>query len=206
MTESLRDATFESVAPSGVRAEIINAIADMALAARAGTLLRAYQRDWAWVDQENYRDLVDADTFNAAFHDIEREFDKLAEILAQGSGPSMAPTWQQLVTLADGAHEVTLSHNLGTTDLLVDLQAGVKISAEVRARGGAPAPLTAAAAAAAAQQLLWTSLGQGFVYAFVLLDEDRITLGRANIDLDGVPYLNFFTGELTLRVRAWKLG
>jgi len=205
MTEIVGKASFESVAPGGVRAEIINAIADMALAARAGTLLRAYQREWAWVDQENYRDLVDADTFNAAFHDIEREFDKLAEILAQGSGPSMAPTWQQVVTLAEGAQEVTLSHSLGTTDLLVDLQAGVKVAADVRARG-LPAPLSSITDTPVSQQLFWTNLGLGFIYGFVLIDDDRITLGRASLDVGGVPYLNFFTGELTLRVRAWKLG
>ncbi len=205
MAEIIEKASFESVAPSGVRAEIINAIADMALAARAGTLLRAYRREWAWVDQENYRDLVDADTFNAAFHDIEREFDKLAETLAQGSGPSMAPTWQQVVTLAEGAQEVTLSHNLGTTDLLVDLQAGVKVAAAVRARG-LPAPLSSIADAPVSQQLFWTNLGLGFIYGFVLMDDDRITLGRASLHAGAAPYLNFFTGELTLRARAWKLG
>jgi hypothetical protein len=205
MPESLPGTAFESVAPSGVRAEIINAIADMALAARAGTLLRAYQREWAWVDQENYRDLVDADTFNAAFHDIEREFDKLAEILAQGSGPNMAPTWEQVVTLADGANEVTLAHSLGTTDLLVDLQAGLTVSVERRAQG-LVAPLASIADAAPGQQLFWTDLGLGFIYGFVLIDDDRITLGRASLDVSGVPYVDLFTGELTLRVRAWKLG
>jgi hypothetical protein len=206
MTSSLQKASFESVAPSGVRAEIINAIADMALAARAGTLLRAYQREWTWVDQENYRDLVDADTFNAAFHDIEREFDKLAESLAQGAGPSMAPTWQQVVTLAEGAPEVTLSHSLGTTDLLIDVQAGLKVSAEQRVRA-LVAPLTSIADAPAGQQVFWTNIGLGFIYGFVLVGDDRITLGRADLaGVAGVPYLEFFAGELTLRVRAWKLG
>lgn len=196
-------ASFESVAATGVRAEIINAIADMALAARAGTLLRAYQREWAWVDQENYRDLVDADTFNAAFHDIEREFDKLAEVLAQGSGPALAPTWQQLITLAEGTQEVTVAHDLGTTDLLVDLQAGLKMPPGRRAI--LPSPLTALTDIPAGQ-LTWTNLGLGFIYAFVLVDENRITLGRASLDTAGVPYLDTFSGELTLRVRAWKLG
>lgn len=203
MPEIVAKASFESVAPSGARAEIINAIADMALAARAGTLLRAYQREWAWVDQENYRDLVDADTFNAAFHDIEREFDKLAEILAQGSGPSMAPTWQQMITLADGTQEVTVAHNLGTTDLLVDMQAGLKFPAGRRPIP--PSPLTALADVPAGQ-LTWTNVGLGFIYGFAMVDENQITLGRATLDMGGVPYLDLFTGELTLRVRAWKLG
>jgi hypothetical protein len=193
MSESLGKTAFESVAAGGVRAEVINAIADMALAARAGTLLRAYQREWAWIDQENYRDLVDADTFNAAFHDIEREFDRLGEVLAQGSGPSMAPTWQQVVTLAEGADSVTISHKLGTTDLLVDVQAGVKVS-----------PFQGRAIRAG-QQTFWTDMGVGFIYGFVLPDDDRITLGRASLDIGGVPYLDAFTGELSLRVRLWKL-
>jgi hypothetical protein len=205
MTSSVHQASFETVAPGGVRAEIINAIADMALAARAGTLLRAYQREWAWVDQENYRDLVDADTFNAAFHDIEREFDKLAEILAQGSGPSMAPDWQQMVTLAEGATQVTISHDLGTTDLLVDMQAGLRITADQRVRGLA-APLAAISNVSAGEQVFWTNLGLGVIYGFVLLDENQITLGRADVTAEGLPYLGFFTGELTLRARAWKLG
>jgi hypothetical protein len=191
---------LESVAPGGVRAEIINAIADMALAARAGTLLRAYQREWAWVDQENYRDLVDADTFNATFHDVEREFDKLAEILAQGSGPSMEPDWQQVVDIGEGTQFLTLVHDLGTTDLLIDLQAGVKVNATVRPviAGFGTVPVRT--------QLVWTNLGLGTVYAFALLDEDRIMVVRESVDETLLPFANIFSNDFSLRLRAWKLG
>jgi hypothetical protein len=194
---------FESVAPGGIRAEVINAIADMALATRAGTLLRAYQREWAWTDQQNYRDLVDADTFNATFHDIEREFDRLAEILAQGTGP-ITPAWQADITLADGAIEVTVTHQLGTRNLLVDVQAGIRFDQGLRDRGVLPAPLAAAAARAADGELIWTDLGHGAIYGFALMDDDSITLGRS---LDtGLPYADLFSGELALRTRIWKLG
>jgi hypothetical protein len=189
----------ESVAPSGIRAEVINAIADMALATRAGTLLRAYQREWAWTDQQNYRDLVDADIFNATFHDIEREFDKLAETLAQGSGPSMDPTWQQDVTLAEDANQVTVSHGLGTRNLLVDVQAGLRVTRELRDRW-APAP----AARATDSELVWTDLGHGVIYGFCLFDDDSITLRRAMVEV--LPYAYLFNDELTLRARIWKLG
>jgi hypothetical protein len=191
---------FETVAASGLRAEVINAIADMALATRAGTLLRAYQREWAWVDQQNYRDLVDADTFNAAFHDIEREFDRLAEILSQGS-PSLAPSWEQTITLAERASQVTLSHNLGTADLLVDLQAQLSVPEDL----GTHDAFTGAAAGEPTKTV-WTNLGLGVIYAFVLIDENNILLGRASLSDVPLPYNSFFDKDLTLRVRAWKLG
>lgn len=192
---------FEAVAASGVRAEVINAIADMALATRAGTLLRAYQREWAWVDQQNYRDLVDADTFNAAFHGIEREFDRLAEILSQGS-PSLAPSFEQTITLAEGASQVTVSHNLGTADLLVDLQAQLAIPEELAVHG----PTFMAVGAGEPTKVVWTNLGLGVIYAFVLMDENNILLGRASLSDVPLPYNSFFDKDLTLRVRAWKLG
>ncbi|WP_328524058.1 hypothetical protein [Kribbella sp. NBC_00359] len=199
MTEMLQR-SFESVAPSGVRAEIINAIADLALAARAGTLLRPYHRDFSWVDQENYRDLVDADTFNAAFHDIEREFDKLTEILAQGSGPSMEPDFQQVVTLSEGTTFLTLEHGLGTMNLLVDLQAGV--STDPVARRAVPGFSTLPATT----QQVWSNFLKGVAYAFALVDDDHIMLVRGNIDAAGVPFVALFDGDLMLQIRAWKLG
>lgn len=199
MTEIMQR-SFESVAPSGVRAEIINAIADLALAARAGTLLRAYQREFAWVDQENYRDLVDADTFNAAFHDIEREFDKLAEILAQGSGPRMEPDFQQVVTLSEGTTFLTLEHGLDSTDLLVDLQAGVPTGSLARrvVPGFETLPVTT--------ESVWSNLLSGLAYAFALVDDGHIMLLRENLDEAGLPFTGLFAGDLMLRVRAWKLG
>jgi hypothetical protein len=112
-----------SARSSVLRAELINAIADLAIEARAGTLLRAYQREWAWVDKQNYRDAVDADEFNGAFHGIEREFDKLADLLAQGAGGLPAPEWDSgEVTITRSQLTVRLDHNLGSTDLLVDLK------------------------------------------------------------------------------------
>jgi hypothetical protein len=192
---------FETVGSSGVRAEIINAIADMALAARAGTLLRSYQREWAWVDQQNYRDLVDADTFNANFHAIEREFDRLAEVLSQGS-PSLAPSWEQTVTLAEGAFEVTVSHGLGTTDLLVDLQAQIPLPAD---RGAAPRFMLVPARGAAARTA-WTNIGLGVIYGFALADDDNIVLGRIPVSDLPLPYAGLFAADVTFRVRAWKLG
>jgi hypothetical protein len=191
---------FESVPAGGVRAEVINAIADLALAARAGTLLRIYQREWAWVDQENYRDLVDADMFNANFHDIEREFDKLAEVLAQGSGPSMAPDFQQVVTLSDGTTFLTIEHGLGTTDLLVELQAGLAVDAQTRR------VIPGFATIGAGTKLVWTNLAVGLAYAFGLIDDNQIMLVRENLDETGLPFGFLFSGDLTLRVRAWKLG
>ena len=111
-------------AATGLRTEIIGAIADLAIAARAGTLLKAYQREWSWVDKQNYEDAVDADEFNEAFHGIEREFDKLAEILAQGAGGLPAPNWDStpIHFMAEDKRWVLLTHNLNSTDLLVDLK------------------------------------------------------------------------------------
>lgn len=189
-------------APSVMRMHIINAIADLAIGARAGTLLKAYQREWAWVDKQNFVDAVDADEFNEAFHSIEREFDKLADILAQGTGPSMAPTWQQVVKMAAGANFVTLSHSLGTTDLLVDLQAKFTVpSVAGLATLVAAAP---AAAPAGPGAELWVNLGLGVLYAYALPDENTIMLVR--FMGENIPHRNFFPGDLTLRVRLWKLG
>jgi hypothetical protein len=98
---------------------------------------------------------------------------------------------------------VTVAHDLGTTDLLIDLQAGLKMPQGRRAI--LPPPLTALTDIPAGQ-LTWTNLGLGFIYGFVLVDENQITVGRAELDLAGVPSLGFFSGELALRVRAWKLG
>src|SRR5215213_6632121 len=110
-------------AATGLRTELIGAIADLAIAARAGTLLKAYQREWSWVDKQNYEDAVDADEFNEAFHGIEREFDKLAEILAQGAGGLPAPDWDSgPITLTDNQRWVLRTHNLDSTDLLVDVK------------------------------------------------------------------------------------
>jgi hypothetical protein len=189
---------------SALRAEVINAIADLAIAARAGTLLKAYQREWAWVDKQNYVDAVDADEFNEAFHGIEREFDKLAEILAQGTGPDMTPTWEQEVTLAQGASMVTLTHNLGTTNLLVDLQARLTVPGHVAGVSTvamlAAAPTTAVAPGAD----LWVNLGLGVVYAYGLSDDNTLILVR--FSGNNIPHSNIFPGDLTLRVRLWKLG
>jgi hypothetical protein len=110
-------------ATTGLRTEIIGAIADLAIAARAGTLLKAYQREWSWVDKQNYEDAVDADEFNEAFHGIEREFDKLAQILAQGAGGLPAPDWDSdWITLSDDKRWTLITHNLNSTDLLVDVK------------------------------------------------------------------------------------
>jgi hypothetical protein len=111
-------------AGSTARNELINAIADLALAARAGTLLRIYQRQWSWTDVRNGIDEVDADRFNATFHEIEGEFDALATVLGSGSG-LVAPDWQQVLQFPPGPTMVVLTHNLGTTDLLVDMAAGI---------------------------------------------------------------------------------
>ncbi len=193
-----------TLATGALRTEIINAIADLAIAARAGTLLKAYQREWAWVDVQNYVDAVDADEFNEAFHGIEREFDKLADILAQGTGPSMAPTWQQEVTLAAGANFVTLTHSLGTTNLLVDLQAKITIPAGVPAPSIAAMFAAAPAAAIGPGAELWVNVGLGVVYAYALPDENTIILAR--FTGENIPHSNLFPGDLTLRVRLWKLG
>lgn len=187
-----------------IRTEIINAIADLAIAARAGTLLRAYQREWAWVDRQNYVDAVDADEFNEAFHGIEREFDKLAEILAQGASPSMAPTWEQEVTLAQGSNMVTLSHGLGTTNLLVDLQARFVVPGRVAGPGAVAMLAAAPTAVVAPGSQLWVNLGLGVVYAYALSDDNTIILVR--FSGENIPHSNLFPADLTLRVRLWKLG
>ena len=110
-------------AATGLRTELIGAIADLAIAARAGTLLKAYQREWSWVDKQNYEDAVDADEFNEAFHGIEREFDKLAQILAQGAGGLPAPDWDSgEITLTNSQPWVLCTHDLNSTDLLVDMK------------------------------------------------------------------------------------
>lgn len=195
-----------TAASSGLRMEIINAIADLAIAARAGTMLRAYQREWAWVDKQNYQDAVDADEFNEAFHGIEREFDRLAQILAQGTGPSMTPTWEQEVTLAQGANSVSLTHDLGTTNLLVDLQAKYIVPG-VATHILSPIAMFAAAAPTAVvgpRTELWLNVGLGVVYAYALSDENTIILVR--FSGENIPHSNLFPGDLTLRVRLWKLG
>lgn len=196
------------------RQAIINAIADVAMQARAGTMSRLYQREWHWADRQNYVDAVDADEFNEAFHGIEREFDKLAGILVQGT----QPIWQQEVTFENS---ITVSHNLGTTDLLVDLQAKIVIpgrTTDTRAGGKMAAAATLpgaefwtnlamgkmAAAAIRPGAELWTNLGNGVVYGYLLLDENNIVLGRASGE--NIPHSNLFPGDLTLRVRLWKLG
>jgi hypothetical protein len=189
-----------------VREEIINAIADLAIAARAGTFISAYQREWAWVDKQNYRDAVDADEFNEAFHGIEREFDRLAQTLAQGSGLSMAPDWEQEITLAQNTPYITVSHDLGTTDLLVDLQAKfIMPEAAAVAAMGMAAFATAAAAPGTSPiepgTQFWTNIGNGTAYAYGLLDENTILLAH-----QGGGQVAFPTGDLTLRVRLWKLG
>jgi hypothetical protein len=75
------------------------------------------------VDKQNYEDAVDADEFNEAFHGIEREFDKLAHILAQGAGGLPAPDWDSgRITLTNNQRWVLLTHNLNSTDLLVDVK------------------------------------------------------------------------------------
>jgi hypothetical protein len=186
-----------------VREEIINAIADLAIAARAGTFIAAYQREWAWVDRQNYRDAVDADEFNEAFHGIEREFDKLAQVLAQGSGLSMAPDWEQEITLAQDTPYITVSHDLGTTDLLVDLQAKIVVPGGETEPG--MATFVAAAAAPGTSSIepgteFWTNFGNGTAYIYGLLDGNSILLARPGGEG------GFFTGDLTLRVRLWKLG
>jgi hypothetical protein len=175
------------------RAEVMNAIADLAVSARAGTISRAYQREWFWQDKQNFIDSVDADEFNEAFHGIEREFDKLS----QGSGLNIAPDWEQEITLAEGSQYVTLSHDLGTTNLLVDLQAKIVVPEGERGAvfaaglGGPIAPGTE----------LWTNYGNGALYIYGLLDDNTILLLQDAGRKEGI-----FGGDLTLRVRLWKLG
>lgn len=191
------------------REAIINAFADLALAARAGTILEAYQREWSWVDKQNYRDAVDADEFNAAFHGIEREFDRLAQILAQGSGLSMAPDWEQVITLTRGTDYITVSHDMGTVNLLVDLQARFIVPAgtpgAVGSVGGAGAVVnmfmaapTSGAGVLQPGAAFWTNIGLGRNYAYGLLDENTILLAQNEPFSAG--------NDLMLRVRLWKLG
>jgi hypothetical protein len=112
----------------------------------------------------------------------------------------MEPDWQQVVTLSQGTQFLNLEHNLGTTDLLIDLQAGIIV--DTVARRVVPALATAATAT----QLVWTDLLAGVVYAFGLPDDDHIILVRQELDGVGLPLADLFSGDLTLRVRAWKLG
>ncbi len=104
------------------RADVISAIADLALAARAGELVRRYQREWSWIDKQNFIDAVDADEFNETFHGIEREFDRLAEALGMGGSNLLEPWQSGEITLTAANSAVLLAHNLGTQNLLVDLQ------------------------------------------------------------------------------------
>lgn len=174
------------------RAEMIAAIADLASSARGVAVSRAYQREWFWQDKQNFIDAVDADEFNEAFHGIEREFDKLA----QGSGLNIAPDWEQEITLAQNAQYVTLSHDLGTTNLLVDLQAkfvvpeGERGLAFAIGPGGPIPPGTE----------FWTNFGNGSSYAYGVLDESTILLAKEPGGREGLFV------DLTLRVRLWKLG
>ena len=114
---------------SFARHEIVEAIADMAIAARSGSLLRAYQREWAWQDQYNFQDTVDANDFNDAFHGIESEFDKLALLLTQGGNPFPSPDWDSGdISMSADRPLVVLQHNLNSTDLLVDVRVALPLS------------------------------------------------------------------------------
>lgn len=181
-----------------MRTEVINAIADLAIAARAGSLLKTYQREWSWIDRQNYRDVVDADIFNEAFHGIEREFDKLAQVLAQSSGAAMTPAWEQEIVLS--ASKVSLSHNLNTNNLLVDLQAKLVTpqESEIGLLG------TVVSDENRPMVEMWTNLGAGIAYAYGLPNPNTIVLHRMQSESN--PFANMFPGDLTLRVRLWKLG
>jgi hypothetical protein len=166
------------------RAELIGAIADLAVAARAGTLRKAYEREFAWPDKENGIDAVDADEFNAAFHAIEREFDKLAEILAEGAGGLPAPDWDSgEVRLSGNLPVLRLEHRLGTTDLLVDLK--------VRLDATRHDPMFANAVG-------WTNSAVGDEIVYGLPDPDHIVImAGGRLFPQGAP-------DLVVRAVVWQ--
>jgi hypothetical protein len=179
------------------REEVINAIADLAIAARAGTVLAAYQREWAWVDKQNYVDAVDADEFNEAFHAIERELDRLAQVLAQGSGLSMAPDWEQIIDLVSPTQSLALTHNLGSTNLLVDVQLGITVT---EAMAEAIPSLTVGA-------VVWSNAGNGTTYVYLLPDEKSVMLLFPQSHTVLAPaFAAAAGGGFSLRIRLWKLG
>lgn len=156
--------------------EIINAIANLALAARAGTLLRVYQREWEWMDKQNNVDPVDADVFNETFHGIEREFDKLSEILAQTGGGLPDPDWDSgEVTLTQEKPGVLLQHDLNSINLLVDLK--IKLPQSFVNQLVTRLQLTGVDPNGSGG---WSDVMSGSLYGFVLPDPNQIILTRGD--------------------------
>jgi hypothetical protein len=176
------------------RDELVNAIADLAIAARAGELVRAYQREWSWIDKQNFIDAVDADEFNEAFHGIEREFDKLAETLGLGGG-TLPPPWESgEITLTTANPAVLLTHGLGTQDLLVTLQ--FQLAAQEREALVAELNLPNLDPS----REWWANIetgGRGLGVAYILPDPDHILLRAAG----GIGSQQ---GERTVRAMVWK--
>jgi hypothetical protein len=176
------------------RDELVNAIADLAIAARAGELVRAYQREWSWIDKQNFIDAVDADEFNEAFHGIEREFDKLAETLGLGGG-ALPPPWESgAISLTQTNQFALLEHGLGTQELLVALQFQIP----VLEREGIARQLNLPNLDPAREW--WANIetaGRGLGAAYILPDPDHILLWAVG----GIAGQQ---GEITVRAMAWK--
>src|SRR5215217_4604635 len=92
--------------------------------------MAAYQREWSWVDKQNFVDSVDADDINAAYQGIGREFDKLAQLLQGGEPPPKGlpkPDYDsQMITLVESSEKkiqiFPITHRLNSLDLLVDIK------------------------------------------------------------------------------------
>ena len=187
---------------TGLRTEIIGAIADLAISARAGTLLKAYQREWSWVDKQNYEDAVDADEFNEAFHGIEREFDKLAQILAQGAGGLPAPDWDSgPITLSHDQDWVLLDHNLNSTNLLVDtkMEASLATKQSLIDSSSAFADLDPAQPWQTGTTLQSPIEEETFSAMYVLPNSNQIVVGGGGFGM-GIPE----GGTMTVRALVWK--
>jgi hypothetical protein len=201
--------------------EIINAIANLALAARAGTLLRTYQREWEWMDKQNNVDPVDADVFNDTFHGIEREFDKLVEILAQTGGlppPDrvLDATLLASKTATAAGQPVTgvlIEHDLNSMDLLVDLKLMLpqaiinELVNQLKLPTGKIDPNGAGG---------WTDYLSGQLYAYVIPDPNNIILFRTDTLTSSATFATaanvvataaaaFQATDLTVRAFIWKL-
>lgn len=175
------------------RTEIISAIADLAVAAQAGTLARGYQREWSWVDKQNFIDAVDADEFNENFHGIEREFDKLADLLSPGGSMLPVPWDSGEILLSPQQPYVLLNHNLNTMNLLVDLQVKLPRTAKDGLKRIFPQLRT---------EIEWWAGGAmdqlGLVY--VLPDPNSIIIGPSS----GKVPEGENGADLYVRVRAWQ--
>ena len=189
-------------AATGLRTEIIGAIADLAIAARAGTLLKAYQREWSWVDKQNYVDSVDAEVFNDTFHQIEGEFDRLAQILAQGAGGLPAPDYDPPpVTLTSQQRWVLQTHNLNSTNLLVDVKLELPQATKeslIELHDGAFADLDPAQGWVAGTKVENPAQEDTFSAMYILPNLNQIVLGAGDSSMT-IP-----EGGLTVSVRIWK--